>query len=276
MIVISEELALSSGYQPTANNPLIGYRSLATITSIAASTEADTDPATNLANPSTYLRWTATQFAADELLTVSTPGGADIDYVAIAGHNFGTLGATISIEAADTLSMGDPDFDEVIVSAIPAHDGPLMFRFASRNLLAIRVRIEYPTSADAPARAAVLYVGEALTLQRRLYVGHAPMPMARVSEIANGRSESGQFLGRIVLATKVATTVEIKNLTPDWVREHFNPFLKAAIDAPFFFAWRPADYPDEVGYGWLADDVRPINDLPNGMMAATFSIDGVA
>ena len=276
MIVISDELALSADYQATADNPLIGYRNFATIANLSASTAEATSPVSNLANPSTYLKWIATQFVDDEVITVSTPDGADCDYVAIAGHNFGTIRATVSLEGAISSDGGGPIYDQDLGETTPAHDGPLMFVFASRNLLAVRLRIEYAVDATVPARAAVLYAGEALMLQRKIYAGHTPMPMGRVSDVVNGRSESGQFLGRIVLATKVATSVELKHMTPSWVRASLNPFLEAAVETPFFFAWRPGEYPDEIGFGWLSEDAQPVNDMPNGFMSANLSIDGVA
>ena len=99
--------------------------------------------------------------------------------------------------------------------------------------------------------------------------------MGRQSKVVNGRSEAGDFLGRIVLGEATQTQINLQNLTPAWLRTHLRPFIDAARETPFFFAWRPADYPREVGFAWLTDDPKPVNQLANGMMSASFDLMGI-
>jgi hypothetical protein len=128
--------------------------------------------------------------------------------------------------------------------------------------------------SEAPT-AAVLYTGALLVLQRRIYVGHTPITMGRTSKITNARSESGNFLGRIVLNEMTETSVSIQNLTPDWYRSQLDPFIRASKETPFFFAWRPGDYANEVGYAWITDDPQPSNQRSNGMMQIDFQMRGI-
>lgn len=127
---------------------------------------------------------------------------------------------------------------------------------------------------DIP-RCAVLYCGKLLVLQRRFYVGHVPINYGRKVNVISGQSESGQFLGRIVTGRATATSVALQNLTPTWVRQNLVPFLRAAEDQPFFFAWRPQTYPREVGYAWLTNNPEPMNQRPNGMMSCTLQMSGI-
>jgi hypothetical protein len=53
------------------------------------------------------------------------------------------------------------------------------------------------------------------------------------------------------------------------------PFLLAAQETPFFFAWRPTTYPTECGYCWLISDPTPSNSQANGMMAVSLDLEGV-
>jgi hypothetical protein len=122
---------------------------------------------------------------------------------------------------------------------------------------------------------AVLYAGELLLLQRRIYVGHTPIKFGRRLNLANHRSIDGNFLGRIVLSEKTETSIALKNLTSTWYRNYMEPFLLAAQEIPFFFAWRPGTYPTEVGYVWLTGDPVPVNQLSNGMMQVSFDVEGV-
>jgi hypothetical protein len=156
---------------------------------------------------------------------------------------------------------------------IPPSDGPLMFRFAPQAVASIRIRMKPGLAAPT---AAVVYLGKLLVLQRRIYVGHTPMPYGRVLTVANHRSISGAFLGTIVLSQKTQTNIDLQNLTADWYRAHMEPFLLAAQEAPFFFAWRPGSYPNECGYAWLAGDPKVSNQRSNGMMQVSLDLGGIA
>lgn len=273
MIVISPSLVLSPpapGYG-NPNSPVILWDNRVTLNNVSATSASADYPASNLANPSTALRWqslsTAVQYLTVSLNSLDDP----IDSVGIARHNFGSAGVGVRIEAED---VDDPGVWVVISPEVmPADDAPLLFRFTPTSPSQIRVRLA-PTGT-AP-RAAVLYAGAALLLQRNIYVGHTPIHMGRSTNIQSGTSESGDFLGRVVLQESLSTGVSLQNLTPEWVRTYLLPFIRVAQERPFFFAWRPADYPLEVGYAWLTNDPQPSNQRPNGMMQVDLQMGGVA
>lgn len=273
MIVISKNLVLSEPEQFGLNNPLIGYENLVTMINVEATSSEDNYPATNLANPATYAMWKATSAVAQDLdFTID----AECEYVGIARHNLGTqhIGVTI-YGATETDSDGNPDFDDtpLVEEQMPSNDAPLMFRFTRQSLLAVRVHL---AAGDGAPQIAVVYVGNLLTLQRRIYVGHTPITMGRQNRYQTSGSESGQYVGSILIAESRATSISMKNLTPDWYRTYFEPFLSTQKRTPFFFAWRPQDYPDEVGYVWMTTDPRPLNALSNGMMAVDMAVEGIS
>lgn len=276
-IVISGSLVLgdiaSGGGVINANNPLIGWESLVRTGNISSTTAATGFPASNLANPSTNLRWEGEGGSpeADEYITMALDTAELVDYVAIARHNFATAQIAVSIEVLDQ-DASPAAWNEIVADVIPPNDGPLMFRFTPQAVSSIRIRMQ-PGSA-APT-AAVVYCGALLVLQRRIYVGHTPVTMGRKSKVTNARSESGNFLGRIVTAQMTGTEVDLTNLTPAWYRANIEPFILDAVERPFFFAWRPSDYPYEVGYCWLTNDPQPSNSLANGMMQVSLEMAGV-
>ena len=156
------------------------------------------------------------------------------------------------------------------------NNNPVIFRFTKQPLFAIRLRIQASLAAvPSVPFLAVMYVGELLLLQRRIYVGHTPMPYGRRLTVANHRSISGDFLGRVTLSEKTETTVDLKNLTANWYRTNFEPFLVAAKEIPFFFNWCPGDYPHESGYAWLTGDPQPQNQSSNGMMQIGMNFEGI-
>ena len=262
--------SIAGGGTITDNNPLIGYDNIVNTSSISTTTQNPAFPATNLANPATHLRWLGIIGAPpiDEYVTILNSDARDIDYIAVARHNFFSKQIAVSIEYFTLPST----WTQLIAPVILPNDGPALFRFPKLAYAGVRLRLR-PGSA-APA-AAVVYAGALLVLQRRMYVGHTPIPMGRSISCASMRSVNGNFLGRIVLGRKVTTQINLQNLTPDWYRTYMAPFVLAAEEIPFFFAWRPSSYPNEIGYAWLADDAIPKNQRANGMMQIDLSLEGV-
>ena len=274
-VVISSALAATSAFQSNDNTPLIGYENLVTTSNISSTTETSSDPVTNLANPSTHLVWTSTQDLSpdeDEYVTVDIQTTDDVDYVAIARHNLGTAQAVVSVEGLSDESASPTEWEELVGESMLADDKPAIFRFTAQALAQIRLRIQAGTEA---ASIGVMYVGKLLLVQRNLYVGHTPITYGRKTKFINARSESGNFLGRVKLNQRTVTSVELSKLTATWYRNNFDAFVKAAETDPFFFAWRPGDYEDEVGFVWLTDDPVPRNELANGMMAVSFDMTGI-
>jgi hypothetical protein len=276
-VVISGSLVLSDSVSGggiiNADNPLIGYRNLVTSSNVTATSEDPDHPASNVANPSTALRWQGLggSPAEDEYLTFALDTVELVDYLAVARHNFYSAQIAVSVEVLDQSTSPD-SWDELVAPGIPSNDGPLLFRFTPQGIASIRLRMQ---PGAAVPRAAVVYSGALLVLQRRIYVGHTPVNYGTQLSVANHRSISGDFLGRIVLSRKTRTQVALENLTPAWYRTYLEPFRAAAEDLPFFFAWRPSSYPYEVGFVWVANDPQPQNQLPNGMVSFSMDVEGV-
>jgi hypothetical protein len=281
-VVISSSFVLSANEDNlNLDSPIIGYDNQVTAGNVSATTEADGYPVSNLANPGTSPRhrWKsgAALPTAEEVITVLLNPVEDVDYLAIARHNFGSSQASVTVEGVSTEPGSPADYFTLVEEHLLADDAPVIFRFTKQPLYAIRLVIGPSQSAPiATPYLAVLYVGELLMLQRRIFVGHTPITYGRSQVIANHRSIAGDFVGRVILSEKHATTIETKHLTSIWYRTYFEPFLIAAKEIPFFFNWRPGTYPRETGFAWLSGDPQPNNQLPNGMMQISFDIEGIA
>lgn len=161
---------------------------------------------------------------------------------------------------------------ELVEESVPADDGPLLLQFVAQPLVAVRLRM---ATGDAAPEAAVMYVGKLLQMARKLYQGHSPIKHARKTKAVNGRSESGNFLGRIVTTEWNESSAAFSLLTPEWYRSDLDAFLAEGKDLPFFFAWRPSSYPAEVGYAFLTNDPTPVNASPHGLIAIELAMSGV-
>jgi hypothetical protein len=280
MIVISQALSLSPTSESLAT-PIFGWDNIVTASTIAATSEDADHPATNLANPSTALRWVAEEEgsplgppAADQYLTVTISQVDDVDYLAVAVHNFGTGQNTVSVEGS---TGGSPEWFELVEESIPANDDPIIFRFTPQSLTGIRLRIQ-TSAATTPTTpyAAVLYVGKLLVCERGTSVDHIPINLGRTSNVMTGKSATGNYLGRIVLSEARATTFALKMLRASWYRANMDAFVTASKEDPFFFAWKPQELPGDVGFCAMTNDPQPTRHFDTGTFAISFQMGGVA
>ena len=274
-VIVSTNLVLTAPDEValSADHPIIGWDSIVTRTNISASTADPNFPVTNLANPATHLAWRvggAFSPPQYDYITIST-GTADlVDYVAIARHNLGSLAVPITIGYFDNSSP--PVWTDLVTATILNDDGPALFRFTAQSLATISIRLG-PTSLLA--QIAVVYAGKLLVLPRKLYQGFTPIPYGRIAKVTSGRSEAGQFLGRIVTQEFVKDAVPLSLIDPAYFRAHIADFLVDGKENPFFIAWRPQTYPDEVGYCHMTNDPAPINEAPHGLVAMSLEMTGI-
>jgi hypothetical protein len=260
--------ALDDGYI-NANNPRIGYEDLLASGAVA-STYAEADyPASNLQNVSSAEYWQSTDNFNVQYLTMQvTP--SPVNYFAIAGHNL--RGAELKLQYR--LDPGDPWIDKTD-PVIPGDNNAIMWLFGEEQSASYwRLYIE-PDPGVYP-RIAVAYLGPVLTLQRRTYVGHKPVTFNRSTNVVSGMSESGQYLGRVVRSRSLSTQLSQQNVDPAFYREYIDPFAIAAQTRPFFMAWRPSTYPEEIGFCWLTKDITLENQLANGFVKFDITCNALA
>ena len=249
-------------------NPRIGWHNLVTFDNVSADSETVDGPATNLSNPATDQIWQSAS-TAQQYVNITLSGPEAVDYIGIAGHNFGTDSISYALET----SANGSDWEEVFAEQQPANDRAIIHHFVPTNNIYFRLRIE--PSAVAP-RAAVIYLGRILVMPQRIYVGHTPINYGRKTKIGGSVSENGNFLGRIIRGTNLDTSVSFTDIRPAFYRSSVDPFIEAARESPFFWSWYPSKYPNEVGYCWAVGDIRPENQRANGMMQFSFEVEGIA
>lgn len=271
-LVISSAVVLADAADDLSlNHPVIGWHNVVTASTIVATNEDPNYPASNLANPATHLEWRSDN-DGDQYITITTNEVDPIDYLAVAGHNFATDEIPTSVGYFDTSSP--PVWVELVEETILPDDGPVIYRFEAQSLSQISLKLQVSSDLHLPI-AAVVYVGKLLVIERKIYVGHTPLPDGIKSSVVNGRSESGKFLGRIELGEWRESTIPLSLVSPDWFRTYMRPFLREGKNLPFFFAWRPEDYPFETGYGWLTEDPAPVPTGPSNLIAFDMKVSGV-
>jgi hypothetical protein len=287
-IYISNSLYLNGGLGAdfNENNPIIGYHSILLPNSFTADEPVATRPALNMWTPDTASVWEGESYSGvsapyESLITLSNPNMYYVDYIGIAKHNFGDGGYTYVFQK----SADGSTWVNVTTPRILAKNDAILDYFDSINSPFFRIKLTKTAAEVAAPIIAHVKLGQALVLQRRIYVGHAPATLSRrVNRIVNG-SENGQYLGQEIIRSYYVSEIKQENNTPEFVRSDIVPFINHTIGetvingtAPstFFFAWRPSDYPTEVVYGWTNDEIVPENSRTNGMMSWSCKMECVA
>ena len=260
-LVISSSLTLTDT-ERDVNAARIGYHKLSG--TISATNAAEGYPASSAGNALTYSFWRPT--ATPSYWEINFGTLQSVDYIGIAAHEIGSNGCSCVAQYWNGSTW------VTINSFAPGINTPIMMLFDEVQTTKVRIGI----LSGTPPRVGVVYVGQVLVMERPLHSGHSPINLSRVTVYKNNASESGQWLGRSVRRSGAKTDFSWNNLTADWYRSNFDAFAGAARFAPFFIAWRPFTYANEVGYVWTNSDIKPTNSGGRDLMSVSMSVEGLA
>lgn len=260
--------------------PVIGYKSQTSSLSVTSPStnspftdtgEGETTdfPLNNLLNPATHLRWESGDTSSDIEILASV--GSTVNYVAFAVHELS--GFTVTIYGATTNSPSD--FLEIFEAHTLTDNLPLIIEFPSGSYEQIKIKI----AGSGVRRAAVMYVGALIRMERgvKVDVDHTPISRGVKTDVLSGYSESGNFMGRLVRNVTRESTIEFSHITRDWyvTNSSFDTWLQSYISTyPFFIAWAPYDYPNDVGFCWALNDPTPMQNPVTRRFAVNIQMRG--
>lgn len=259
------------------NAPVIGWHSVLRTQDITASSASSARPVVNLWAPDTAMLWEPT--ADDASITLFNSSGAPVDYIGLVRHNFAADGISYLIE----VSTDGTTFTALKALKAITHESPIIDVFAPQ--IGPYFKITFDHASGVKPRLAHIKLGKLLTLPRNQFVGHKPAALALYAEGTTQMSENGQYLGRINTNTFRKSSCSQKNITQAFVYSQIAPFSahanctapnKLVAQGAYLYAWRPADFPNDVIYGWTTATIHPSNEQPNGMMAVDFDIEAIA
>lgn len=264
-VIISKNMALYTDQVLPLTHPQLCYQTWTRDDSslvLTSSSETSGYQDDNVLTENTYEFWQPSSLPAT--LTFELSSAQEVNYVGIAAHTFGTNLCNIKFQYYNGSAWVD------LLDTAPGDDSVLLSFFNSVTSNQFRINI---LSGTGNPFIGVVYFGKRLAVERRIYVGHAPITLSKKSVVRPNKSEDGNWLGRSVIRQGAETGIEFKNLSASWVREKFKPFMDSALSYPFFFAWRPTDYPKEVAYCWTMGDIRPQNSGPRDLMTVSFDVE---
>ena len=130
-------------------------------------------------------------------------------------------------------------------------------------------------SDSTPISIPVIMVGKLMQFEKCIRNRYAPLDYSRKTEFLTNESGTGQYIGRSIIRRNHESTVSFDLMTAPWVRSTFQPFVRHARTKPYFFAWNPEKYPDEVNYVWTDEDIVVEYTGDRNRMSASWSMRGL-
>lgn len=267
-IILTNNLVLAAqlGSAVALNHARIGYASATIGNTPTVSGTASGFFAGALSNRLTHEFWKPDASPATAEYTITAQS---IDYIGIAAHSLGTTQTTVKVEYSDDAGSTYTEISEFI----PGDDNAIMVLFDQVDNVD-RVKFTFTYSGDAPI-VGVIYAGLALAMQRPFYGGHSPITLSRETVNRPQMSESGQWIGASVIRRAFSSSAAWKHLTASWYRANFDPFaFHVSKTLPFFFAWNPSEWSDEVAYCWSNTQIKPTNMGIRDLMEVSINLEG--
>jgi len=231
-------------------------------------------------SPDTYTYWESDPAGGgaefEFILDLHNTTLADVDYIAIQGHNFFVNGSAAPYSFQLFYSTDNVSFSPCFAEIEAENSGAIAVCFETRDEEYFRLIITSQPCSETTAIIAHLRIGEFLKLQRKIYVGVMPFTLSKTVEKTVTISENGKYLGAHVKSVVNNYKFEQIDNTPGFVRLEINDFLdhvdlitpdyNLGPGGTFFCAWRPLEYPDEILYCHPGKMERPSNQRSNGMM----------
>lgn len=266
--------------------PIIGASPISNVSISADSPGAVTDldfPSDNLLNQATHLRWRSQDTGVDMYLTV-TGLTTDSNYVGLAGHNLSGFTLTVFGIGADSPGGSVTVFPATVID----QNKPLIIEYQRGAYPTIQLKISGGPNSDTTyiREIAVMHVGLLIRMGRgvKVDVDHAPITRTVKTDTFTGFSESGQFVGRLLRNQIWESKYEFSNIKDE---NGFNGGselvgqLGTFIDTyspsyPFFIAWAPNDYANDVGFLWLMDQLTPTQNTVTRRWQMTINARGLS
>jgi hypothetical protein len=204
----------------------------------------------NSIKPNTWEKWRFDSTASNSAVLITLNNPLSIDTICIGSHNLGDINADVSITySTDGVTFVDWEPDFAVTS-----NAPIMRHIATaRSVKALQISI--PSGATGLGEIGFISAGEALQMQRPFFNGHTPITDGDATQYYSNRTESGEIIGQQIRRQGFETSADWQNIDDTWYRTYFAPFKQSAKLRPFFFAWNLLEYPDDVGFCRISQDI---------------------
>ena len=229
----------------TVGSPRIGYHNLfeSTTATVTASTETAGFEKENAYDWFGYDWWKPTA-TGDSWLRASFSGSQLANYMAVWGHNLGTIAGNCKPQYS---TDGGTVWTDAASAIAPADDNTLFFTWSDITASDWRILVN---GATLPIIAGV-QIGEVFPLPKNMETGFTPPSLVPIITSRTAQSESGAFIGGSTLNQGIEGGFTISNQDPVWVRDIWIPFINHfQTPKPFVFVWDYDSHSSEVVLAW--------------------------
>lgn len=271
-IAVSSSRAIDLAALGFSNNPFVAWNNLGASATLGGSTPSTGGERANAVTGTTYDKWRAVEASGFAWLDFDFGTATNISFAAIAAHNIGTLGASVRVMRS---SDGVTYTDAGAGSVTPSDNSPIAWRMATSGNSARYWRITvFDLSASDEVSIGVAFLGNDLTIERRFYQGFAPVITPTEVQAQSNVSVGNEFLGDSIIGRGSSLSAQFQYVDPKFVRGASWKSFQTAFNemSPFFFAWRPEKYPDDIHYcKRTGATIRPENSGPRDLMGFAFN-----
>lgn len=193
---------------------------------------------------------TSTWWKADDdfqsQLIIDMGTAVDVDWFGIAGHDIAANSSNYYIDYSLTGAfLGE----EVLIkgTTTPTEDVTIFENITLVNARYFRFVFNVSDVGTA-AHIGNLFLGEALQLERGMPQGFSPANLNRKRNILNNKSNSGNFLGRIIKHEGAEIKINQKTITRTWIDANWTALADSIELYPFYFLWDSVTYANEAAY----------------------------
>ena len=227
------------------SNILQGYDTVTATSSTPSSTPL------NALKPNTFEKWRFS--TSDSTLNVDFGETAkQFDMLCIGGHNLGNATANVQVWYKPSVGAAFLQFAQAEQLSF-GQNKPLCF-YSQTILSAVEIELRI-TGCNGVPEMSYVSAGVALQMQRPIFNGHTPITDGDVTSYYHNKTESGNIIGQSIRSQGYKTEYSWQNIDDTWYRTYFAPFKQAIKTQPFFIAWNLLEYPLDVGFGRVAQDI---------------------
>lgn len=261
--MISISAARVTALGTTTNNPFVGFDNWAATATITTTAVLADGAAVNALDGFTFDYWLPNVTTTSAFFRVTFAAPRSVPLVAIAAHNLFSLAATATLQKS---TDGGATWSASGMAALitPADNSPICFRNVTSGNDAADWRVIFNgLTAGAPLYIGVIYFGDELVMPARIYQDFSPAISPTEVALQSNVSVGGNLLGASTITKGSTLKASFAHIAESFVRGAMLPFI-AAFNAGtgFFFAWRPAKYPQDLHYCWRSGDVLRPNNSP--------------
>lgn len=194
-----------------------------------------------------------------------------VDAAAIAEHNLGAEGATITVYYSDTGTSGP--WTQVLTQS-PSNDKPALWQFTSVTKRYWRVTF---TGHSSTVYIGDLYLGAVLELPAGMPVEwtsarYASKGTVRVNKPRIGPAISGLTFEESAVKVEITMTA----ISTSWIDSNWVALEAALYGGPFYFVGDSDNRATEVMFCWLAGDLPDVRYQQGGLyQQVTIQVEGV-